>query len=274
MTAAITIHFKNADITEQCVNSLLADGWGPILVWDNSADAGISLGKLQDRYVANTSVILIRNNINLGFGKGMNAALAALGKNGYSGPVLLINNDAQVQCGLRSMLESLLERDKKPVLIAPRIEQNGQEQGWMHYHPWLALVTKKALWGSIPYLSGCCLLVHRVNNSEPLFDESFFMYGEDVELSWRMRRQGGKLVLLEKSYLRHIGLASSGNASAAYEQYLVRAHWLLAKKLAPNTLVSFIMLLTRIPSLLARACLRSWRYQSLKPIQAIGEIFN
>lgn len=35
--------------------------------------------------------MLAANPNNLGFGKGMNAALAALGRYGYAGPVLLVN---------------------------------------------------------------------------------------------------------------------------------------------------------------------------------------
>lgn len=61
--------------------------------------------------------------------------------------------------------------------------QDGEEQGWLYYQPWLALVTKRPVWGSFAYLSGCCLLVQRPDNTQPLFDETFFMYGEDVELS-------------------------------------------------------------------------------------------
>lgn len=269
MTAAITIHFRDAKLTSACIESLLDDGWSPILVWDNSEDAGFSLQELKVRFAEENRLLLVSNARNLGFGKGMNAALAALGSYGYSGPVLLVNNDAQVRPGLRLALESQLIPSTKTILIAPRIEQNGQEQGWLYYHRWLALVTQRPLFGSFGYLSGCCLLVQRPDNTLPLFDERFFMYGEDVELSWRIRRQGGKLILLEHSYLYHHGSASSGNASNSYENYLVQSHWLLAEKLASNAFVAFFMRVLRLPPLFARACLRSWRYRSLVPLQAV-----
>ena len=274
MTAAITIHFRKPNLTSACIDSLLADGWAPILVWDNSADAGASLQELQTRYAAEPRVMLAANPNNLGFGKGMNAALAALGRYGYAGPVLLVNNDAQVQPGMRIALEARLTHTNTPMLIAPRLMQDGQEQGWLYYQPWLALVTKRPVWGSFAYLSGCCLLVQRPDNTQPLFDETFFMYGEDVELSWRMRRQGGQLVLLDRSYLQHDGLGSSGHASAAYERYLVQSHWLLAGKLASNAVSATLMRVSRIPSLLARACLRSWRYRSWVPLRAISRLFE
>lgn len=269
MTAAITIHFRNPELTAACIDSLLADGWAPVLVWDNSADDGVTLRYLEARYACDARVRWGHNATNLGFGKGMNAALAKLGNCGYAGPVLLINNDARIEPGMYAALHKPLEVTFGPTLVAPRIVQDGHEQGWLHYQPWLALVTRRPLPGSFAYLSGCCLLVHRTDNAQPLFDEDFFMYGEDVELSWRWRRQGGKLVLLDHVWLHHEGSASSGQASEAYERFLVCSHWLLAEKLASHRFSAMIMRVLRLPSLLARAGIRALRYRSLVPLRAV-----
>jgi len=275
MTAAITIHFRRPELTASCIDSLLADGWAPVLVWDNSADEGRSLQALAARYAAEPRVQLVGNPTNLGFGRGMNAALAELVRRGHAGPVLLVNNDAEVLAGMRTALLAGLPRDRAvPALVAPRILQGGQVQGWLYYQRWLALVTRRPLPGSIAYLSGCCLLVRRADNAAPLFDEDFFMYGEDVELSWRWRRQGGALVLLEESWLHHAGSASSGQASAAYERFLVGSHWVLARKLAEGPLQAVLMRLLRIPSLTLRAALRSLRYRSWIPLRSLDQVFK
>ncbi len=275
MTAAITIHFRKPELTAACIDSLLVDGWAPVLVWDNSADDGHSLQALAARYAGETRVLLVGNPANLGFGKGMNAALAELGRRGYAGPVLLVNNDAQALPGMRAALLAALPRDSAAsALIAPRILQDGKAQGWLYYHRWLALVTRRPLPGSFAYLSGCCLLVQRTDNAAPLFDEDFFMYGEDVELSWRWQRQGGALVLLEDAWLRHAGSASSGQASPAYERFLVGSHWMLAHKLADHPLQATLMRLLRIPSLTLRATLRSLRYRSWVPLRSLGQLFR
>lgn len=274
MTAAITIHFRKPDLTAACVSSLLTDGWEPILVWDNSADGGATLRALQERFAGDVRVLWGENADNLGFGKGMNAALAVLGQRGYAGPVLLINNDAQVKQGMRIALHASLQELNGPALVAPRILQGGQEQGWLYYQRWSALVTRRPLPGSFAYLSGCCLLVQRVDNAQPLFDEDFFMYGEDVELSWRWRRQGGRLLLLNQAWLVHAGSASSGQASEAYEYFLVSSHWCLAGKLAEAPLQAWIMRILRLPLLLARACLRSLRYRSWVPLQALIQVLT
>lgn len=273
MTAAITIHFRKPELTAGCIDTLLADGWAPVLVWDNSADEGRSLQALVARYAGEPRVHLVGNPTNLGFGKGMNAALVELGRRGHVGPVLLVNNDAQVLPGMRAALLAALPRDSAiPVLVAPRILQDGQAQGWLYYHRWLALVTRRPVPGGIAYLSGCCLLVRRPDNAAPLFDDDFFMYGEDVELSWRWRRQGGALVLLEDIWLHHAGSASTGQASADYERFLVGSHWLLARKLAGAGWEGWMMRATKLPALIARACIRALRYRSMVPLRALAEI--
>ena len=276
MSAAITIHFRKPELTATCIKSLLADGWKPVFIWDNSADGGVTAHALQVQFSGDTRVLWGGTGENLGFGKGMNAALAELGHRGYAGPALLINNDARVMEGMRTalhlQLQLQLQKANTPTLVAPRIEQDGMEQGWLHYQPWLALVTRKQLPGSFAYLSGCCLLVQRPNNAQPLFDEDFFMYGEDVELSWRWKRQGWNLILLDCAWLVHEGSASTGQASKGYEGFLVHSHWLLARKLTANGGARFLMYMARLPSLLARACLRSLRYRSLVPLRALAHL--
>lgn len=274
MSAAITIHFRNPELTAACMDSLLADGWSPILVWDNSADDGATLHTLQKRYGQDTRVLWGCNAINLGFGKGMNAALAELGRHGYVGPVLLINNDTSTKLGMRAALHEPLQKIEGSVLIAPRILQDGQEQGWLYYQPWLALVTRTPIPGSFAFASGCCLLVQRIDNTQPLFDEDFFMYGEDVELSWRWHRAGGSLVLLEQVWLTHAGSSSTGQASASYERSLVSAHWRLAEKLAETSFQAILMHTSRLMPLFARACMRSLRYRSLVPLRALSELLG
>lgn len=274
MTAAITIHFRKPDLTRNCIDSLLADGWAPILVWDNSDDEGRSLIELQVYFGEDTRVQWANESSNVGFGKGMNGALAVLAERGYVGPVLLINNDAHVTSGMRMALQGELEKKPFPTLVAPRIIQNSQEQGWFYYQPWLALVTSRPFPGSFPYLSGCCLLVNRIDNSQPLFDDAFFMYGEDVELSWRLRRQGMRLVLHNHSYVEHIGSASSSEKSELYEFHILRSHWILAQKLGRSGVEKIIMRFTRAPILLARAIVRSARFRSTMPVKLLLQSLN
>lgn len=58
MTAAITIHFRTPDLTAECIDTLMANGWAPLLVWDNSPDEGRSLQALVARYAREPRVKL------------------------------------------------------------------------------------------------------------------------------------------------------------------------------------------------------------------------
>lgn len=274
MSAAITINFRKPKLTVECVESLLVDGWFPVLVWDNSDDGGESMRSMEVGLDGRSGVHLVSSPTNLGFAAGMNHALAHLGRLGDSGPVLLVNNDARVKVGLRMAMEARLGVSPSPVLIAPRIDQSGREQGWIHYQPWLGLVSSHPIWGGVRYLSGCCLLVNRVHNGLPLFDEAFFMYGEDVELSRRIDVQGGELAILDDVYVFHLGSVSSGYATSFYERQIVRAHWLLAGKLGSNPASRAVMRALRLPVLFLRAGVRSLRFRSWEPLKALAELFR
>ncbi|HEX7802017.1 MAG TPA: hypothetical protein VF471_04600 [Pseudoxanthomonas sp.] len=272
MTPAITINFRKAELTAACVRSLIADGWGPILVWDNSADGGVSAASLRPLLAGMENVHLVESQSNLGFAAGMNRALAWLATREPPGPVMLINNDATVVPGLRVALLAATETALAPTLVAPQIAQSGSVQGWKFYQPWFGLVLDTPIWGAVPYLSGCCLLVNRKDNSKPLFDEAFFMYGEDVELSSRIIAQGGRLSLVPVAYVDHVGSAGSGAASEFYERHMVRAHWILASRLSSGAGEEFLRKVLKFPALVLRALIRSLRYRSVEPLKALREV--
>lgn len=274
MSAAITLNFRRPELTHACVESLLADGWAPVLVWDNSQDDGESMRVMETSLGGRPDVILVGSPANIGFAAGMNNGLTCLRDLGLAGPTLLVNNDAIVRVGLRACLEARLAPGTRPALVAPRIAQAGTVKGWMHYQPWFGLVSERPGPGTFPYLSGCCLALDTRRWAGPLFDESFFMYGEDVELSRRFAECGGDLVLLDEAFVTHLGSASSGQATAFYERHVVRAHWLLAEKLASGRASGLAMRALRLPVLGARACVRVLRHHSMEPLRALWAIIG
>lgn len=271
VTAAITLNFRKSHLTVTCVRGLIADGWEPILVWDNSADGGADADSLREALKDESSVHVVESSSNIGFAQGVNRAMEWLERLGVAGDVLLINNDAQIMMGARDALCSALKRTKVG-LIAPLVEHAGESIGWMYYQPVLGLVGRHRFWAGIPYLSGCCLLINREVIRGSVFDEAFFMYGEDVELSHRVHAMGLGLTLVPEVLVTHIGAASSGNGSAFYEWYLVRAHWLLASKISSGLMQSLLFRAIRLPVLATRAIARSIRYRSPEPIRALRAI--
>ena len=66
-----------------------------------------------------------------------------------------------------------------------------------------------------------------------LFDERFFLYYEDTDLSWRGRSRGWRYVYEPASVVRHIHAASTVEGSATFNHYVERNRLLMLAKNAP-----------------------------------------
>jgi GT2 family glycosyltransferase len=135
--------------------------------------------------------LLIHDNThdNVGFGRGHNANVAR----GSAPFVLLINQDCVLEPGV---LEALLERAHgDPADVAAwELRQIPYEHPKI-YDP----VTLETVW-----VSGAAVLVRRsAFEAVGGFDARIFMYGEDVDLSWRLRAAGWRLLYQPKLAVIH-----------------------------------------------------------------------
>lgn len=207
---------------------------------------------------------------NYGFGKAINRAIKhdreECGGHEY---YLLINNDAEASQEMVSKLLSLMEQEQDISLIAPVIvtEQGSIGRTWYNKIFGSTSPTKRGL--DFPYLSGCCLFVRKnLIRRDVLFDESFFMYGEDVHLSWRAQKSGSGILCAEDVQVAHEGSGTARQASFFYEYHVARGHVLLALKTWERAYELPLFLLGRALFLAARAVIRSVRYRTLSPALA------
>lgn len=71
--------------------------------------------------------------------------------------------------------------------------------------------------------TGCCMLVKRkVLESVGIFDEKFFLYYEDADLSVRVRKKGFKILYVPKAVLWHKNAAATGLGSSLQDYYITR----------------------------------------------------
>jgi len=216
-------------------------------------------------------VTKIYNKKNLGFGKAVNCAIsadrAATGGHDY---YLLINNDAEATQGLVSGLMQAAAQDPSLALIAPRIRWGGKDLDYYWYQPMLGMVSRTPLLGSFAYLSGCCLLIDAniLDVNGKLFDEDFFMYGEDVELTARVIRDGRRIACITQLLAIHEGTGSSSQGDFFYEYHVARGHFILADKLSSNMAVGTLRFISYAVYLIARSIVRSVRYRKIIPIKA------
>ncbi len=179
------------------------------LVDNSSTDSLRELERIDKR------IVYIFNNSNLGFGKAHNITLKkSIEKNiPYH---LVLNPDVYFEKGVLEELYDFMENNKDVGLVMPKVlYPNGNIQylckllptpldlfgrRFLNFGPFKKIVEKRnevyelRFTGydkimEVPYLSGCFMFIRtEVLKKVGLFDERFFMYLEDTDLSRRIHR--------------------------------------------------------------------------------------
>ncbi len=278
LLSAIVINYRLPDLTRRCVAALSLP-IAQVYVVDNSAQPesarrlAESLAHLPPEA---PPVRVLEADANLGFARGIQFGIDhALAERSWDG-FFIINNDALVQPALLERMARVWDSQPGPVLVAPAHDDRGQPLR-LWYHRVLGIVLEHPWWGTVPYLSGTCLLVPTGWVSPFLFDPHFFIYGEDIELGWRLGRAGVPLVTVTplSGEFRHEANRSTGNGSLFYEYHINRSHLILARKLSRPGGDRLGLVLGRSLMLPARALVRSLRGGGWTPwaglLRALGE---
>jgi len=229
----VVVSWNAEDYLRQCLASLFSEGHYPaadVIVVDN-ASSDRSPDLVARDY---PQVRLIRNTTNLGFAKANNIGIsAATGK--YVG---FVNSDVKVLPTCIGRLVNYCEAHPEVGMVGPRIiGGDGQLQRscrgfptvWNMFcralaldtiFPRARLFTGYSLWHwpqdtgrNVDILSGCFWLARRkAIDDVGLLDESFFMYGEDMDWCKRFWEHGWKLSFVPSAEAIHYGGGSSANA--------------------------------------------------------------
>jgi len=269
----LTLNYRDAFRTQRCVSSLLSDGAEHVLVWDNSEDGGKSAAELHDRLGCDCRVSIEVSPVNLGFAAGVNRGIDWIRANRPDSWILILNNDAILFPGGLSALRCCLAGHPEAILVYPAIDHGGRVLGTVWYQRWFGLITPKPLPGSFPYPSGCAILFAPERWETPLFDEDFFMYGEDICLGW-VHRGTGRLLHLPKVCVWHEGSASSGMGTDFYEERLLNTHFELARKMAHDESQYVMFILGRIGFLSCRSIFRALKYRTSIPMKCIIKYYS
>lgn len=262
---ALLINYRDERRTANCVRALLDNAIYHVLVWDNSEDGGSSSQALHQLFDDNLRVSIRTSSRNLGFASGVNRGIEVCRELHQEAWVLLINNDAVAPRDLAAVLSTRLEQSPSSLLAFPTLLHAGETIEEVYYHRWLGILSSKAYPGTFQVPRGCCLMLATDRWSGPLFDEDFFMYGEEIELGWKLRFAPTALTHAPDVVVVHEGSVSSGRNSLFYETRIAAAHLMLAHKMGTNTATRRSLYLLRILGLCARAGMRSLRHRSLNP---------
>jgi GT2 family glycosyltransferase len=273
---AIVLDYRAAEKTRECLLSLCNQGLSTVYVLDNSESEPHSaeLRKLAHGTLAAEAdyrIEILSAGKNLGFAKGVNFVIGRDRRSAFPHDFyLLLNNDAVAGPGLVTRMLAELENDSNVALAAPRIVCNdpGRESG-IWYHRYLGLLLSRPGRFRFHYFTGCCLLLRQEFADENgLFDERFFMYGEDIELAWRLSRQDKRMAYVENAIVQHEYGPSVDRASFFYEYHMVRGHLLLTFTTWVHRAEIPLIVTAKSLSLACRAVVRAIRHGSLVPLTA------
>jgi hypothetical protein len=273
VVCAIILDYFGSSKTIACLMSLIDQGLNAVMIVDNSGDRQANI-QLQDALAALNqnkvpfTIHQIVNPQNLGYAAGVNDALHWLEENQPHQYYLLINNDAEATPGMLPELIKFMREHDNTALAAPMIDIGHKKIGYNWYHRFTGLMFLHHVIGTFPYLSGCCLLIDRRIIGDGLFDQDFFMYGEDVALSWRLRMSDWETACVSQAIVRHEGVGSSRQGALFYEYNMARGHLLLARKLARRRWEIPFLCFGRLLTLIARSIVRTIRFRSLVPMTA------
>jgi GT2 family glycosyltransferase len=201
--------------TVKCLRSLneLECLQTPIVIDNGSTDD--SVAKIRELF---PQVELVETGANLGFGGGCNIGIwHALSR--QCDYVWLLNNDTIVEPKSLAALIEVAKSDPKIGAVGSVIyhmENPSRVQIWGGWHVRMLLGTVSRHSSNMPierlhFISGAsCLLRAEAIRSVGLFDEGFFMYWEDADLGFRLRKGGWKLAVADKSQIWHKGCVSLG----------------------------------------------------------------
>lgn len=176
-----------------------------LIVVDNASSDG-TVAKLEEYKTTSTlsQVKIICNTSNQGFGRANNIGAQA----GDGEFIFLLNIDTEIYMDALLRLEEYIYR-ATPDIVGFEMRQVPVEIR-RHIDP----VSLQTSWAS----GACFAIKRRAFEQVGGFDEDIFMYAEDIDLSWRLRASGGKLLYCPKAVVAHHGWKKADGGRFEYLQ--------------------------------------------------------
>ncbi len=241
----IVLSYNTKDVTLKCLESIkscyvkqLKIGEFEIIVVDNASTDGtieavknVRLQTPEHSDGGQANLKLIENTENVGFSKGCNT-----GAKQASGRYLFfLNSDTQIKdTGLLEMVAYLEKNENVGIIGAKMVSTNGTHQASAGKFYTLLNVFIMLFGGerlgllrlspqrltSVDWVSGASLMIKKDLFTKLLgFDEHFFMYVEDMELCFRVKKEGYKVIFYPDISIVHTQLGSSNREFAILQIY-------------------------------------------------------
>jgi len=200
--SVVIVNYNGAALLDRCLASILQQNFRPmeIIVVDNgSTDESGNLAAA--RY---PTVQVLLQERNLGFAEGNNVGVRAA-KGDY---VVLLNNDTEVTAGWMDGLLDIL-RDPAVGVVTSRVETDGVPREFYAMNGSLNPLGYNIMrvfedLSLVFFAGGASLMFRRKEIPQPFLPE-YFLYHEDVYLSWALRLKGRAVRMAQASVVKHRG---------------------------------------------------------------------
>lgn len=244
----IVVNWNTRDLLRNCVQSIyrtLDALEFEVLVVDNASSDG-SADMIADEF---PTVRLIRNTENAGFARANNQAIRT--SRGWC--ALLLNSDAVLLEETATCMVDVLRQHPRvgivgaqllnpdrtfqgsyadfpsltgELLLATKLADRVRHAGYPNYPPEQSQNDRTVDW-----VSGACLLARRdAIDDVGLLDEEYFMYTEETDWCYRMRRAGWLVFYCAAAQVLHWGSQSSARVPERRRSLVYRSKWLFMRK--------------------------------------------
>lgn len=258
--AIVTVNYNTEEDTKNLLTSLKKINTSNFtfftIIIDNGSENVLKIEESE-------GVKNIRLEENLGFTGGYNLGMRMALEEGAT-YVMIVNNDTILDPDMLQNMITVLENDTSIGVTVPKIYfAKGHE---FHIDRYKKEDLGKVFWYAgghidwshamsvhrgvdevdngqydrpeeITFATGCCMLFRReVLEKVGLFDDRYFLYFEDADLSERVRRAGYKIYYVPNAILYHVNASSSGGAGKGnllQDYFITRNQMLFGMKYAP-----------------------------------------
>jgi GT2 family glycosyltransferase len=246
--AIVILNWNGVNHLRQFLPSVLTSVWPnlEIVVGDN-ASSDHSVEFVRENY---PSIRIIQNDANYGFTGGYNRILAHIEADYY----ILLNSDVEVHPSWIEPVITLMESDPLIAVAAPKIKSFNEKECFEHAgaaggfidsfgYPFCrgrivneteADKRQYEQSGEVFWASGAAMFIKKKCWDEAEgFDEQFFAHMEEIDLCWRLKNNGYKVMYCAQSEIFHLG-GGTLTAENPFKTYLnFRNNLLLIKKNLP-----------------------------------------
>lgn len=253
---ALIVTYNGESYIEDCLNSLLHQTVSiDILVVDNASEDRTR--EIVDEYF--TKVNLINVGYNSGFAHANNIGLKYAIDENYD-YVLMINEDTIAE---KTLVSELIKYANNNTATIPKIYSDPFKKiiwyaaGNVDFKTGIASniqdeyrYTDQCI--NVNFMTGCCMLVHTdIIKKVGFFDEDFFMYYEDTDLSLRMYENGINMIYVPSTYIWHRIQNRKDKPYKIYYMMRNRLYWIRKHKVCFQK-SCFSIILSEIKRLLTK----------------------